>query len=201
MSARAEQTRQAILAAAAQLFSEKGYAAVTMRQIAKQAGCSHTTIYIYFKDKESLLQELATEPLEHLGQQLTAIVEDETKTPDERLHQFTETFIAFGLANGNLYNAFFMAEAEQVDVSEPERELNRLRNQLFGLLRRAIQACVAASEEQNLAFARIYFYMVHGIISTYAEAADPAAVLARLNDTFALGPKLLLTGFREGAKR
>ncbi len=50
-----EEMKAAVRAAAASLFTEKGYHSVTMREIAKEAGCSHTAIYLYFKDKEDLL--------------------------------------------------------------------------------------------------------------------------------------------------
>ena len=56
---RSEETKRMILKAAGKLFSEKGYDAVTMREIAKEAGCSHTTIYLYFNDKETLLHQLS----------------------------------------------------------------------------------------------------------------------------------------------
>ncbi len=61
---RSEETKRMILKAAGKLFSEKGYDAVTMREIAKEAGCSHTTIYLYFKDKETLLHQLSMPTLQ-----------------------------------------------------------------------------------------------------------------------------------------
>jgi AcrR family transcriptional regulator len=63
---RAEETKKAILSVAGKLFAEQGFHAVTMREIAKKAGCSHTTIYIYFTDKETLLYQLSMPPLKEL---------------------------------------------------------------------------------------------------------------------------------------
>jgi hypothetical protein len=63
---RAEETKKAILSEAGKLFAEQGFHAVTMREIAKKAGCSHTTIYIYFTDKETLLYQLSMPPLKEL---------------------------------------------------------------------------------------------------------------------------------------
>ena len=42
-------TRDRILEAASSLFAEKSFQEVGIREIAKRAGCSHTTIYLYFK--------------------------------------------------------------------------------------------------------------------------------------------------------
>ena len=45
-------TRDRILEAASSLFAEKSFQEVGIREIAKRAGCSHTTIYLYFKNKD-----------------------------------------------------------------------------------------------------------------------------------------------------
>src|SRR5690554_6194464 len=97
--ARAEKTKKAILAAAEHLFSKRSFDEVTMRDIAKRAGCSHTTIYIYFKDKEALLNELATEPLLAVKHQLERIVNDQDASPSMRLAALSREFIHLALSN------------------------------------------------------------------------------------------------------
>ncbi|ADG07337.1 TetR/AcrR family transcriptional regulator [Kyrpidia tusciae] len=67
---RSEETKRAIVAAAAKLFAKRGFDAVTMREIARDAGCSHTAIYLYFKDKETLLHELSVGPLHELERRM-----------------------------------------------------------------------------------------------------------------------------------
>lgn len=57
---RAEQTRQGILAAAAHVFAEYGYAAGTTNRIAEHAGISIGSLYQYFPNKDSILVELMT---------------------------------------------------------------------------------------------------------------------------------------------
>jgi AcrR family transcriptional regulator len=47
--------REAILAAAFELFSTKGYASTTLPQIAQRAGVSTTNLYIYFESKLTIL--------------------------------------------------------------------------------------------------------------------------------------------------
>src|SRR5262245_48488186 len=58
---RAEQAaarRTAILAAALDEFSARGFAATRLEDVAKRAGVAKGTIYLHFKDKEALFQEL-----------------------------------------------------------------------------------------------------------------------------------------------
>jgi AcrR family transcriptional regulator len=60
-AARAERStarREAILAAALDEFSARGFAATRLDDVARRAGVAKGTIYLYFRDKESLFQEL-----------------------------------------------------------------------------------------------------------------------------------------------
>jgi AcrR family transcriptional regulator len=56
-SRRAER-RQAILAAALQEFSARGFASARLDDVAVAAGIAKGTIYLYFRDKETLFQDL-----------------------------------------------------------------------------------------------------------------------------------------------
>ncbi len=53
-----ERKRQAILAAAAELFLESGYNGVTLDALIGQVGGSKRTIYAYFGDKDRLFSEI-----------------------------------------------------------------------------------------------------------------------------------------------
>src|SRR5215510_4144894 len=55
---RAAERRDAILAAALDEFSARGFAAARLEDVAKRAGVAKGTIYLYFADKEALFQEL-----------------------------------------------------------------------------------------------------------------------------------------------
>jgi AcrR family transcriptional regulator len=56
--ARRSERREAILAAALEEFSARGFAATRLDDVAQRAGVAKGTIYLYFRDKESLFQEL-----------------------------------------------------------------------------------------------------------------------------------------------
>jgi AcrR family transcriptional regulator len=50
--------REAILSAALDEFSSRGFEAARLDDVARRAGVAKGTIYLYFRDKESLFQEL-----------------------------------------------------------------------------------------------------------------------------------------------
>jgi AcrR family transcriptional regulator len=55
---RQTERRETILAAALAEFSERGFYAARLDDVARRAGIAKGTIYLYFRDKESLFQEL-----------------------------------------------------------------------------------------------------------------------------------------------
>ena len=69
---RQAERRDAILAAALEEFSASGFAATRLDDVAKRAGVAKGTIYLYFRDKESLFQELVRATLSPLVAKLEA---------------------------------------------------------------------------------------------------------------------------------
>jgi AcrR family transcriptional regulator len=55
---KSEATRQSILHAAAGLFRQRGYAAVSLRDIAEAVGMKTGSLYYHFSSKESLVEEI-----------------------------------------------------------------------------------------------------------------------------------------------
>lgn len=195
---RSEETKRAIVSSAGLLFAERGFDAVTMREIAKEAGCSHTTIYLYYKDKEALLHQLCMPPLEEVKRLFEAVLRREDMSAEEKLGELSRTFIRCCLQHRSLYAVLFTTRSVRVDEKEPELPVNRLRLELFGLMQAALNRCVpGASEAQTLTHARIYFFMLHGIAATYAQSEETAEQLtARLAATFDEAFAVALAGLR-----
>lgn len=79
--------------AALNLIARHGYAAVSMRQIASEAGVQAGTIYLYYADKQTLLFELMSEIMANLqgGWEADAAPSD----PMKALRRFVEYHIDF----------------------------------------------------------------------------------------------------------
>ncbi|MBQ2884828.1 MAG: TetR family transcriptional regulator [Alphaproteobacteria bacterium] len=60
----AEKTRQAVIEAALDVFSEKGYAKATFDEIAARAGFTKGAVYWYFRNKADLVAALIVEYME-----------------------------------------------------------------------------------------------------------------------------------------
>jgi AcrR family transcriptional regulator len=70
---RASERRDAILAAALDEFSERGFAAARLDDVAKRADVAKGTIYLHFRDKEHLFQEIVRAMLAPLVGSLEAL--------------------------------------------------------------------------------------------------------------------------------
>ena len=92
-----EKTRRAIFAAAADLFSRRGFDGVSVDDIARAAGVNKAMIYYHFADKLALYREIVRDMLRDAGERITAIAGD-SGSPDARLERFIAAFVA--LADG-----------------------------------------------------------------------------------------------------
>ena len=107
---RKERLRGEILAAASKMFADRGYEAVTLREIAKEIGYTHAVIYQHFPDKWHILAELSRETIGLLIQNFDAIAAEYSE-PKERLFATSRGLIHFCTAHPQQFrNVFFGPE-------------------------------------------------------------------------------------------
>lgn len=83
-----------ILAAAAAAFSERGFAATTMREIAASSGASLGSIYYHFASKEEILRELMCGNFRRVLESLEARMEG-VRDPREQIGAFIDNHVRF----------------------------------------------------------------------------------------------------------
>jgi AcrR family transcriptional regulator len=71
---RAEDRPREICAAALDVFAEKGFASAKLDEIAKQAGVSKGTLYLYFADKEQLFRAVVRDSIAPNVEAITSAV-------------------------------------------------------------------------------------------------------------------------------
>lgn len=98
--------------AALELFAKHGFAAVSMRQIAKEVGVQAGALYNYTPDKQSLLFDLMQS---HMTELLDAMPQNGADDPQQRLEDFVRFHIAF---HHERPNAVFIAYMELRNLNE-----------------------------------------------------------------------------------
>lgn len=71
---RADSRREAVAAAAAELFAQKGYDGVSMRDIARAAGMLSGSIYYHFPSKDDLFAEVHARAIDRITARVEAAV-------------------------------------------------------------------------------------------------------------------------------
>ncbi len=137
--------RQEILDAASELFVKEGYEQVSMRRIADRIEYSPTTIYLYFKDKSELLEQVCHEAFSRLSIVLKRILE-QPGDPVEHLRKGLIAYVHFGVENPHQYRAaFMMPKPENFDKLKYDKP-DSPGMQAFDFLRRSVQSCKASGK-------------------------------------------------------
>ena len=111
--------RDEILAAAKQLFITEGYETVTTRQLAERVGLSQTGIYVYFQNKEEILDELRRSTFERLSARIKESVEEGPRGA-ALLRLLLSNYLEFALENPDEYQLTYMVT--HASLKNPERK-------------------------------------------------------------------------------
>ena len=91
-----EGRKEAILAAAREIFFENGFHRATVDNIAIEAGVAKGTVYLYFESKETILAHLLLEGLEDLLERLEdAFAEGTPLSAESRLRRLAAAYLEF----------------------------------------------------------------------------------------------------------
>jgi AcrR family transcriptional regulator len=179
-----------ILAAARELATEGGIAAVQIGPVAARAGIAAGTVYRYFPSKTELLTTFVNAQADR---ELAVIkrAADAAPGPLSALAAAITTFSARALADKRLAFALL---AEPVD---PEADMARIayRKNLAGELERRIQAAIRGrhlpDQDPSASAAALVGALIEGLIGSLAPSADAATARAVVQALTLLGLRAL----------
>lgn len=120
-----EPLRKKILEEATGIVYREGVDRITMRALGDKLGYSPATIYLYFKNKDELLLEIAQHGFERLAERQLRLFEGEG--PREALRRTAREHLDFALENPTLYELMFQR-------LQPPREQRERQPHAFALL-------------------------------------------------------------------
>src|ERR1700735_4376874 len=94
-----DSAEQKIKSAAKKLFTQKGFAAVKTRDIAKEAGINLALLNYYFRSKQKLFDIIMLENFRKFIHGISLEIFDEKATIQQKIEKVTEAYIDFLLAN------------------------------------------------------------------------------------------------------
>lgn len=95
---REETRRQEIVRKASILFKEKGYSAVTMRDIAQEMGIKAASLYNHIKSKQEILKDIIISLAEDFTEGMAVIVSS-TDSAQEKLQRIIELHVHITTSN------------------------------------------------------------------------------------------------------
>jgi AcrR family transcriptional regulator len=87
-----EARRRAILRAALTVFAERGFEAARLDDVAARAGVAKGTLYLYFRDKEALFEELVRNAVSPIMEQVGKVAASPDVSPLQALDTFFTLF-------------------------------------------------------------------------------------------------------------
>jgi AcrR family transcriptional regulator len=164
--------RDEIVEAATAILVEHGYEGVSMRKVAAAVGISSTALYLYFKEKDELLDTVCYRVFSSIAPVLDALLASDGE-PIELLRQGLRMYLRFGIANPDQYRVVFLTKRphDHWDHLAPLHHIDRWgqpRVNTFMYLVEGLRRCMEAGQIRKadlVATAETVLAAQHGLLA------------------------------------
>ncbi|MCJ7630296.1 MAG: TetR/AcrR family transcriptional regulator [Longimicrobiales bacterium] len=148
-----------ILDAALHVFSEQGYARVSMRRIAARIDYSPTTIYRFFRNKEDLLTAIAGETYGDLAARFERVKAEYGDRPLEMLKLLVKEYIIFCVERPEMFKMFSDLVSFEMEGGIMYERLGDLRFEVFQSWFHGIRQAIASGALELKDERRVFLYL------------------------------------------
>ena len=164
-----EAVRERLCDAAAKLLVEEGEAALSMRRLAAEVGCSAMAPYRYFADKEALIAAIRTAAFNRLADALDGVAADGR----HRAADIGDAYVRFARENPAAYKLMFdLAQPDEAAYPELTAAAVRGREAMAGYVRELVEAGVLVGDPVDLGY--VFWAAIHGLIVLDLAGRIPA---------------------------
>ena len=136
--------RTALLDAAARMIKKDGVADFSLRELAKQAGVSHTAPYRHFENKEAILANLMLEGHRRLRAIMLAARKGHPDSAADQMGDLSRAYLEFARANPEYLHIMFSRAGMEAAMAVGERlNFNHEDIDSFGVLEATVKDCQA----------------------------------------------------------
>jgi AcrR family transcriptional regulator len=139
--------RDEIEAAAAALFADRGYRAVTMDDVAESLGYTKSVIYYYFKNKNEILWQIYCRSFEVYSAAVEA-VRGVAESPAAAMRAMVQEHAKCVMRNKH-YTAIYNREESELDPQQ-RKQLNKLRRNYDEMFEAVYKAGVAQGQFKDI---------------------------------------------------
>jgi AcrR family transcriptional regulator len=153
--------RERLCRIATRRFAEQGYAGVTLRGLATELGCSPTTPYRYFSNKQEIFAAVRAAAFRRIAAACESAARAESD-PVARLRRLATSYLRFAAREPHAYRIMFeLAQPEASDYPELARQERRAWQVLNDSVEAAVRARCVAGEPMVLA--HVFWAGLHGL--------------------------------------
>lgn len=180
--------RNALVDEALTLLAEGGAASVTLRELARRLGVTHTAPYAHYVDKQALMLDIADVGFGRLADTLATARQTE-RDPVRALRAMSFAYIAFARDNPHLYRLMF---ADPEIANDPECEMSAEGDRALQTLVDAIAdiGLPAGAEVRDLAIGM--WSLAHGISMLEIDRRIAGKTMKSAEDVISLMNGLLI---------
>lgn len=177
--------RQRILDEAQRIITEEGFPGLTMRKLAERIEYSPAAIYLHFRSREEIAQELAETGFAKLLEGLLAAKAQSDTV--KRLEAMGQAYVRFGLENAETYRLIFLGDAAYMSAAFGKQDAEGAAAKAWGVLVGAAGELLKRGRVKGKtpeAVAQLLWATLHGIVSLHLACTGfrgaPPEALARL---------------------
>ncbi len=167
--------KNALIKAGLEILTSEGYAALSLRKVARNAGVSHTAPYNHFANKEALIGGIAAEGFSRLTCSMESAMALYPDNPYRQLSEIGWGYVRFALENPDHLHVMFSNSGGAALIRQIDHELG----DPFEILLQTIEACQASGdvvEGDPLQLAFAAWAMVHGTAVLLINTPFPPGV-------------------------
>jgi AcrR family transcriptional regulator len=164
------ESKQKIMKAAMDVFSRKGYAKASIREIARTAGISVGGVYLYFRNKEELYRSLINERMLDIGSK-TETIAGKTQSASEALSHF----LSLHVENALKHKEFILLHIREHGFTFGAKEKKNFFRKQRELVERLIQRGIRTGEFRKCNaddMAKVIMGSLRGVILSMALDDD-----------------------------
>lgn len=170
-SADSQVREEQILAAAAKLFKERGFAGTTLLDVAQAIGVSRTAVYHYFSSKEQMFYSLAERTIQAMPEIFESAVSSGLP-PEETMREILRTYVRGMTSDGPCW-WLILTEAEHHLSPQQFRRLHRMVRQNDATLLKVFSDGVR-SGRFSAVHPKMAVFMIAGACNWLSRWYDPS---------------------------
>lgn len=189
---------QSIQDATMRVIARKGMASATMQEIAEEAGVAKGTIYLYFRDREELVEKTFETAINHLMKEVDAAIEQEMSI-EAKIRAIMTAHLRFFGENREFFRLYLSMRMPEGPAARQRRQSEHCKPQFRTRVQRFADALTIAMDRGEIrrvdAF-KLALFIIEGSAAIILERLDEETPSPEQTDVDLI-TELILDGVRK----